>query len=202
MSSSPRRTLNKRQVETVEKLFVAASQLLDEVGHEQVTIRMVAQRAGVSPATAYTYFASKDHLFSEMFWRLFSAPPGLSLTARTPQARAHQVVAYLAGMIAGAPALAAAVNRSMLASDPEVGRLRLAVGGLWIEYFRDAIGDDAEVLQTLGFAFSGALLQAGMGMFGYDDLAEVLGKVVDVVLGDGRDLEVVASPLAVSRPDT
>lgn len=188
LSSSPRRTLNERQAETVEKLFAAASQLLDEVGHEQMTIRMVAQRAGVSPATAYTYFASKDHLFSELFWRLFSAPPGLSLTARSPQARAHQVVTYLAGVIAGAPALAAAVNKSMLASDPEVERLRLAVGSLWISYFRDAIGEDADadVLQTLGFAFSGALLQAGMGLFAYEDLAEVLGKVVDVVVGDSE----------------
>jgi AcrR family transcriptional regulator len=184
LSSSPRRTLNERQAETVEKLFAAASQLLDEVGHEQMTIRMVAQRAGVSPATAYTYFASKDHLFSELFWRLFSAPPDLSLTARTPQARAHQVVTYLAGVIAGAPTLAAAVNKSMLASDPEVERLRLAVGGLWLQYFRDAIGEDEDVLQALGFAFSGALLQAGMGLFAYEDLAEVLGKVVDVVIGD------------------
>ena len=187
LSSSPRRTLNERQAETVEKLFAAASQLLDEVGHEQMTIRMVAQRAGVSPATAYTYFASKDHLFSELFWRLFSAPPGLSLTARTPQARAHQVVTYLAGVIAGAPALASAVNKSMLANDPEVERLRLAVGGLWLGYFRDAIGEDEDVLQTLGFAFSGALLQAGMGLFAYADLAEVLGKVVDVVIGEPAD---------------
>lgn len=186
LSSSPRRTLNERQAETVEKLFVAASQLLDEMGHEQMTIRMVAQRAGVSPATAYTYFASKDHLFSELFWRLFSAPPGLSLTARTPLARAHQVVTYLAGVIAGAPALAAAVNKSLLAHDPEVERLRLAIGGLWIDYFKDAIGEDADpdVLRTLGFAFSGALLQVGMGLFAYEDLAEVLGKVVDVIVGD------------------
>lgn len=187
LSSSPRRTLNERQAETVEKLFAAASQLLEEVGHENMTIRMVAQRAGVSPATAYTYLASKDHLFSELFWRLFSAPPGLSLTARSPQARAHQVVTYLAGVIAGAPALAAAVNKSLLTSDPEVERLRLAIGGLWIGYFRDAIGEDADpsVLQTLGFAFSGALLQVGMGLFAYDDLAEILGRVVDVVVDDG-----------------
>lgn len=153
---------------------------------------MVAQRAGVSPATAYTYFASKDHLFSELFWRLFSEPPGLILTGRTPQARAHEVVTYLAGVIAGAPALAAAVNKSMLASDPEVERLRLEIGGLWLGYFREAVGEDEGVLNTLGFAFSGALLQAGMGIFSYEDLAEVLGTVVDVVVGKKRGL--------VSRP--
>lgn len=151
-----------------------------------MTIRMVAQRAGVSPATAYTYFASKDHLFSELFWRLFNAPPGLSLTARTPQARVHQVISYLAGVIAGAPALAAAVNKSLLANDPEVERLRLAIGGHWLDCFREAIGEDADpdVLQTLGFAFSGALLQAGMGLFSFEDLAEVLGRTVEVIVGD------------------
>ena len=39
------------------------------MGHETLTVRTVAQRAGVSPATAYTYLASKNHLFAELFWR-------------------------------------------------------------------------------------------------------------------------------------
>jgi AcrR family transcriptional regulator len=67
LSSYPRQTLNVRQAETVEKLFDATGALLDEVGHEQLTIRTVASRAGVSPVTAYNYFSSKDHLFAGLF---------------------------------------------------------------------------------------------------------------------------------------
>ena len=39
------------------------------VGPEGLTIRTVAGRAGVSSATAYTYFSSRNHLFAELFHR-------------------------------------------------------------------------------------------------------------------------------------
>jgi AcrR family transcriptional regulator len=184
LSSPPRRTLNVRQAETVGKLLDAASDLLDEVGHEQMTVRMVAARAGVSAATAYTYFASKDHLFAELFWRLLASSPGPDITGRTPDERVRQVATDLAGLIAGAPALAAAVTKSLLGADAEVHRLRLAIGALWIDRFRQAIGDDADpdLLETLVFAFSGVLLQAGMGISAYDRLADVLGRAVGVIM--------------------
>ena len=63
-------------------------------------------------------------------------------------------------------------------------RLRLAIGALWIERFRQAIGDEADpdLLETLVFAFSGILLQAGMGIAAYDELPDVLGRVVGVIM--------------------
>ncbi|HSV39633.1 MAG TPA: helix-turn-helix domain-containing protein [Nocardioidaceae bacterium] len=184
MSSLPRQSLNSRQMETVEKLFAAAGELLEEVGHEQMTVRLVASRAGVSPATAYTYFASKEHLFAELFWRMLVSAPGPKLTGRTPTSRMQQMAAYLADLIADNPALAAAVNKSLLGSDPEVQRLRLAIGGKWVERFREAIGEDADpdVLLALAFALSGALLQAGMGILAYDELAGVLQSTVAVIM--------------------
>jgi AcrR family transcriptional regulator len=183
-SSSPRRTLNPRQAETVEKLFGATSALLDDVGHEQITVRMVASRAGVSPATAYTYFASKDHLFAELFWRRLASAPSPVLGGATPEARVRQAVTHLAELMAGSPTLAAAATTSLLGSDPEVQRLRLAIGRLWIDRFREAIGDDADadLIETLAFAFTGVLLQAGIGISSYDRLADVLDRVVGVIM--------------------
>lgn len=179
--------MNGRQAETVEKLFTAASELLREVGHEQMTIRTVAQRAGVSPATAYTYFASKDHLFGELFARLFVDPDELPLTESSPHARTREVMSYLASVIAGFPELAAAVNKGLLASEPEVERLRLEIGGRWVGYLRNALGADVEegVIETLTYAFTGALLQSGIGLTSYADLDAVLGQVADVVVGQG-----------------
>lgn len=184
LSSHPRQTLNLRQAETVDKLLDATRALLDEIGHADLTIRMVAARAGVSPATAYNYFASKDHLFAELFWRFLAASPGPGLTGRTPEARLHQVTTHLAELIAGAPALAAAANKSLLGDDAEVKRLRLEIGNLWIERFRQAIGDaaSAELLEALSCAFVGALLQAGMGISRYDQLPDVLGRVFGVIM--------------------
>ena len=69
LSTLPRRGLNARQAETVEKLLAAAERELADSGTDALTIRTVAGRAGVSPATAYTYFGSKNHLFAELFHR-------------------------------------------------------------------------------------------------------------------------------------
>ena len=51
---------------------------VEEVGYAGLTVRIVARRAGVAPATAYTYFSSKDHLLAEVLWRRMQAlpPPG------------------------------------------------------------------------------------------------------------------------------
>ncbi len=184
LSSSPRRSLNARQAETVGKLFDAASVLLEEVGHEQMTVRMVASRAGVSPATAYTYFASKDHLFAELFWRLLDSAPRPELRGRSAEKRMGEVARHLAELIAGAPALAAAANKSLLAPDPDVHRLRAVIGGVWMERFREALGPgaDPDLLEALNCAFIGALLQAGMGFSSYNELAPMLARVVSAIM--------------------
>jgi AcrR family transcriptional regulator len=202
LSSPPRRTLNVRQAETVAKLLDATADLLDQVGHEQITVRMVASRAGVSSATAYTYFASKDHLFAELFWRLLDSSPGPGISGRSAQDRVRQVATHLAGVIAGAPALAAAVTKSLLGADPEVHRLRLAIGALWIARFRQAIGEEADpdLLETLVFAFSGVLLQAGMGIAAYDELADVLGRVVAVIMRGSQPTAAAGQPRAPLTP--
>ena len=93
---------------------------------------------------------------------------------------------HLAALIAGSPALAAAVNKSLLSGDPEVERLRRDIGTLWVARFQEAIGADSEVepqvLMTLAFAVSGALLQAGMGVFTYERLADHLSDAVGVIM--------------------
>ena len=75
LSTEPtRRRLTERQAHTVERLTVAAVDEVRVVGYDGLTVRNVARRAGVAPATAYTYFASKDHLVAEVFWRRLASP--------------------------------------------------------------------------------------------------------------------------------
>ena len=184
---APRRGLNARQAETVEKLMAAGLDEVREVGHDALTIRTVAQRAGVSPATAYTYLSSKNHLFAELFWRrLVREQPAVSADP-DPAVRLKQTIADLAAQIEDEPALAAAVTPALLGSDPDVDRLRLRIGAEFVRRFEGALTDgdrpvDPAVLDVLVLAWSGALLQAGMGVIEYADLAGTLGSVVDVVL--------------------
>jgi len=87
-------------------------------------------------------------------------------------------------MLAESPELAAGATLALLGTDPEVARLRLRIGGEFVERFRAALGDDAEpaVLDALALAFSGALLQAGMGLMTYTEMAERLDPVVAAIM--------------------
>jgi cytochrome P450 len=64
-----RRRLTPRQAEAVMALVRATEAEIEEVGYSGLTVRSVARRAGVAPATAYNYFSSKDHLLAEVLWR-------------------------------------------------------------------------------------------------------------------------------------
>jgi AcrR family transcriptional regulator len=184
LTPSLRQGLNARQAETVERLLIAGGAELDEVGPDALTIRTVAQRAGVSPATAYTYLASKHHLFAELFWRRIVTDPGPEPVGATATERIQAFTRHMARMLGRSPHLATAANIALLGTDPEVERLRLVIGAEFVQRFRDAIGEpvDPRVLETLTFAFSGALLQAGMGLITYDDLGKRLDDVVAVIM--------------------
>jgi AcrR family transcriptional regulator len=183
VSALPRQGLNARQAETVERLLTAGLAELRAVGHEALTVRTVAHRAGVSPATAYTYLASKNHLFAELFWRFLAEDDHEPVGADAVE-RLQSVTRHLARRLAGAPELAAAVTPALLGGDPDVERLRLRIGAELVDRFRAALGPDADpvVVETVALAFSGALLQGGMGLMTYTEMGERLDAVVAVIL--------------------
>jgi AcrR family transcriptional regulator len=170
----------------VQRLVDAALEEVRATGYDGLTVRNVARRAGVAPATAYTYFASKDHLVAEVFWRRVAALPEPRVNGRrSPAARAATALREIAVTLADEPELAAAATTAILASDPDVHRLRTRMGGAVLHRLHAALGDDAgpAAVQALGLAFSGAMLQAGMGYFSYTELGDRMAEVADVVLG-------------------
>ena len=189
-----RRGLRARQAETVERLLAAGLVELRAVGHDALTIRTVAQRAGVSPATAYTYLASKGHLFAELFWRHLTDADPAPLTAATALERVQETVRGLTARITDEPELAAAVTPALLGTDPDVERLRLKIGAECVSRFEAALRDpgapdrpvDEAVLDVLLLAFFGALLQAGMQVMAYDQITARLESAVAVILGGGQ----------------
>ena len=131
-----------RQAETVERVFAAGLAELRLVGHEALTVRSVAARAGVSPATAYTYLASRNHLFAELFWRHLAHTPDVEKAGSRVE-RVQAAVRSLTTRIAEEPALAAAVTPALLGSDSDVERLRLRIGAEFAARFEAALGDGA-----------------------------------------------------------
>lgn len=188
MTTAPRQELRDRQVETVERLLAAGAEELAEVGHEVLTIRSVAARAGVSPATAYTYLASKNHLFAELFLRRLLDQPETDDSATDPVVRVQAVTRAMAAMLASSPALAAAVTPALLGSDPDVARLRLRIGTEFLRRFGVALSRPADdvLVDALNLAFSGAMLQAGMGVMSFDEMATRLDTVVATIMKGHR----------------
>ena len=198
-----RRHLSVRQADTVARLTDAAVEEVRGSGYEGLTVRNVAKRAGVAPATAYTYFASKDHLVAEVFWRrLQTSRPAAPPADEPAEARVDGAIRAISDLVSGEPELAAACTTALLASDPDVARLRGLIGlelngrladalvatgtGADGEAGRSEVGaaePDPAVLDALSLALSGAMLQAGMGFFPHHELADRMADVVRLVLG-------------------
>ncbi len=167
----------------MEKLLAAAFTELGESGHENLTIRTVAQRAGVSPATAYTYFASKNHLYAELFLRAIRQRPEVEL-AGSGLDRVRATTRDMAVFLADQPELAAAVRIALLGTDADVERLRVDIGVEFLRRFGAALGPghDPVLLEALVLAFSGALLQAGMGLLTYAEMGDRLDHVMAAIM--------------------
>ena len=188
-TAATRRHLSDRQAQTVQRLCDAAVEELTATGapgYSGLTVRSVAKRAGVAPATAYTYFASKEHLVAEVFWRRFEAqPPHAMDRHRSPAARATDVLLDFALVVAEETELAAACTVALLADDAEVRELRLRIGLEMHRRLTDALADHADpmAIQALELATTGALLQVGTGHLAYDEIPDLLAGVAGLVLG-------------------
>jgi AcrR family transcriptional regulator len=183
---STRRRLTNAQAETVNRLTTAAVEVLREVGYDALTVRSVAKRAGVAPATAYTYFSSKGHVVAELFWRRLAegtAEPDPAMP------RVERVVAQLRAValaVEDDDHLARAVTASLLGSDPDVEHLRVRIGVLIRQRLARALGGDDPVdealLEALEMLYSGALVRAGMGYETYSAIADRLEAAARLLL--------------------
>ena len=196
-AEASRRRLTLRQVAVVEQLVEAAAAEARHRGYEGLTVRNVARRAGVAPATAYTYFASKDHLLAEVLWRRLQAlpvpesPDGPHATgaagpvgAAGPTERVVAELRVLGLFMADDPTLAAACTTALLGSGPEVRALRVLFGTALHQRLSNALGDHADeaVLRSLDLAYSGAMLWAGMGHIRFEDVPDALADAARLVL--------------------
>jgi AcrR family transcriptional regulator len=188
-SVASRRVLAGRPADTVASLVDAAVAEVAETGYDGLTIRGVARRAGVSPATAYTYFASKEHLLTEVFWRRLAALAEPEVAGRQPVAeRVRDAVAGVALLVADEPELAGAITTSLLAHDSDVQVVRDRIGAAISNRLGAAIGPAADpaTVQILTFTFIGALLSAGMGYATYAALPGVMADAATLMLGRRR----------------
>lgn len=204
-----RRRLTRRQADTVRRLTEAAVEEVRQAGYENFSVRDVARRAEVGAATAYTYFASKDHMLAEVFWRRLRAlppvEPGPSAGLPGPSAgvpgpsaglpgpsagvpgpsakvRVIGVLTELALLVSGEPELAEGCTAAMFGTDPDVRQLRIKIGMEIRKRIDAAAGPGNPAVGVLELAYFGAMVQAGLGYSTYGRVADRLADAVELIM--------------------
>jgi AcrR family transcriptional regulator len=179
---------NRRQEETFRKVLRAGMEMLRESSYADLTVRAVAARAKVAPATAYTYFSSKNHLIAEVYLDLVRQVPYFTDVNESRLTRVQQALRHLALVVADEPEVAAACTTALLSNDAAVRRVRDRIGMEIHRRIKSALGPDADprTLSALEMTYFGALVHAGSGAFSYRQIADRLTYVVGLILGDGQ----------------
>lgn len=140
------RTLRGPQAARQSRLIAAARELASSGGYAAVTMHEVADRAGVSRATVYRYFASKDHLLTAV-----SADWARDITAsfddhppagRTSTARVRSLLDRVIEATAQDLQLAAATVQAATSPDPAAYSALDGLAAIIIGHLDAAIGDE------------------------------------------------------------
>ena len=178
-------TRRPRQEETVRRLVSAALETMRDSSYADLTVRGVAARVGVAPATAYTYFSSKNHLVAEVYLELVRQVPFFTDVNDDRTNRVQQALRSLALVVADEPEVAAACTTALLSADAAVAPVREQIGAEIHKRIKSALGPDADsrTVSALEMSYFGALVHAGSGVLSYRQIADRLGYVVGLILG-------------------
>jgi AcrR family transcriptional regulator len=177
---------NRRQEETFRKVLTAGMETLRATSYADLTVRTVAARAKVAPATAYTYFSSKNHLIAEVYLDLVRQVPYFTDVNDPMPVRVEKALRHLALVVADEPEVGAACTTALLGggADPAVAAARDRIGAEIHRRIASAIGPgaDAGTVSALEMTFFGALVQAGSGQSTYREIADRLSDVITRIL--------------------
>ena len=188
------RRLTPAQAARRDRVREAARELASEGGYAAVTMRDVATRSGVGPATVYRYFASKDHLIAEVHAEasrelvedLRANPPAGATRAERVEAVFHRMFeATAADTNLAAAGIAAATSNDPAASTPEYWREMIM-----LPYLDAALGDEStadrdELAEILGHLFFSLMIALTAGRTPLDDAKQIMSRSVHLILRDG-----------------
>nr|WP_232065982.1 TetR/AcrR family transcriptional regulator [Mycobacterium heidelbergense] len=166
----------------MRKVLDAGLAELRESSYANLTMRAVATRAGVSPASAYTYFPSKSSLVAAVYLRLLRDLPLHTDVNDTTEARVSATLRDMALVVADEPELTTACGAALMADDPAVKPLRQQIGEEVSTRIAAALGPGwpRPVKSTLQIMFAGALMTARFANF--DEIAGQLDEAVNLIL--------------------
>ncbi|MEV5574877.1 TetR/AcrR family transcriptional regulator [Spirillospora sp. NPDC052269] len=180
------RTLTKDQQARRERLLEAARELADEGGYQAVTMHDVADRAGVARATVYRYFATKDHLLTEVAatWahRVTIDIDALAV-GETPTERLTSLLERIVEVAAGELTLTSAIIQAVTSDDPSVEDARTVLFLFVRDRLSAAIGDPVPDRDAVEIVLGHTLLAALVAL---TSLRRPLDEVTYMVRTSGR----------------
>jgi AcrR family transcriptional regulator len=184
------RTLSKDQQARRERLIDSARELALEGGYPAVTMHDVADRAGVARATVYRYFATKDHLLTEVAatWahRVTDDIDALAV-GDTPLERLTALLERIVHVAAEEPTLTSAIIQAVTSDDSSVDDARTVLFLFLRDRLSTAIGDpvperdDVEIV--LGHVLLSALISLASLRQPVEEVATMVRTAGRLVLG-------------------
>jgi len=120
----------KDEAERRQRIMDTALRLAAVGGLEGLQIRDVVAKTGVSSATIYRYFASKEHLLVSAALARRAGSAGLAETPRPPssaRARIRDLLRGTTDALTRAPDLAVALIQALVCGQPEVSEMLIAL---------------------------------------------------------------------------
>lgn len=193
LMSDRSRSLTPRQTQRLISLLDAAEELTVKGGYTAVTIRDVAERAGVGLATVYRYFSSKDHLISEMSARrsqlLIEELERSPAKGRTPAERVQDVFFRMLEAAAAELQFAAAGVAAMTSGDAIASSAEYWRRVVMTSFIDAALGDDdrwdhQRLGEVLGHLFFSLMAGLSTGRMTLEDAKSVMANAVTFILRD------------------
>jgi TetR/AcrR family transcriptional regulator, cholesterol catabolism regulator len=191
------RPLRADAAATRQRIIDAAVALARSRSIEDLTMRDIAGRADVSAATAYTYFASKAHVYAEAYL------DGLELLTERLRARpprgataADRVASVFRRAVEGAATTGDVVQATAIAlasSDPAVAPLRPFVDEAFDEWMTTAldgarIADRGTTLKVLQLTMFAAFVALAHGRLTLDEVRRALDLAVRRMVIEATDV--------------
>ena len=192
-AESPGGRLSTRQAARRQRLLDSALTLLEERDYERISVREVAEAAGVALATLYHYFPSKDHLFAEALVQ-WASTMGPDITRRPPNGataaqRLEGTLLRAARAFERRPQLARLLTRFETSDEPyaheALSRLDATTSDVYLDLLSDLPRDEAlRVVRVLDAVFDSSLRAWSSGRASAADMRRAISDAVALVLGD------------------
>jgi TetR/AcrR family transcriptional regulator, cholesterol catabolism regulator len=184
---APPSLLTRNQFARRQRVIDAGLQLLEQRDYDQISVKDVAEGAGVALGTVYHYFSSKEHLFAEVLVT-WAATLRTSLTRRplvgnSPREKLTEALHRSVRAFQRQPQLARLIASLQLSTDPFAAeildRLNLTTTSVYRELLDGIEPDLARIIvRTAEAVFDSLLRSWSAGRLSVADLSNHLTEAV------------------------